>query len=271
VLLLGGSSQPIVRPTARLAGAAWTTIILHVGIAVVLTLRVPRAGPEDGAARPAEPIRTDLVWLKRPGPPTGGGLDGDGQPGRRAAAQRPGSSRMTVPVRRPPSFAGVEHPKPPLQEINLPAVPEASGLREVPGVVSPVVFSDYTTSHGPRAGPGSGDGDGDGLGKGRRGNTGDGPAGTGTGVQPPELIVQVRPEYTSAAMLARIQGVVSLEAIVMADGSVGDVRIIGSLDRDLGLDEQAIKAVKRWRFRPATRLGAAIPMFVSIEMTFSLR
>ena len=30
-----------------------------------------------------------------------------------------------------------------------------------------------------------------------------------------------------------------------------------------------IKAVKRWRFRPATRLGTAIPMFVAIEMTFS--
>jgi protein TonB len=271
VSLLEGSSQPIGPPTARVAGAAWTTIALHGGIAVVLTLWVTRADHEAAAPRPAESIRTDLVWLERPGPPTGGGRDGDGQPGRRAAAQRPGTSRMTVPVRRPPSFAGVEHPKRPLQEINVPAVPEAFGLREVPGVVSPVVFSDYTTSHGLRAGPGSGDGDDDGLGKGRRGNIGDGPAGTGGGVRPPELLVQVRPSYTSEAMLARIQGVVAIEAVVMADGSVGDVRIIRSLDRNLGLDEQAIKAVKRWRFRPAMRLGTAIPMFVAIEMTFSLR
>ena len=62
-----------------------------------------------------------------------------------------------------------------------------------------------------------------------------------------------------------------MEAVVMPDGSIGEVRIIRSLDRNLGLDEQAIKAVKRWRFRPATRLGKAIPIFVSIEMTFSLR
>jgi hypothetical protein len=73
VSLLEGLSQPIVRPTARLAGAAWTTIVLHIGIAVVLTLWVPRAGPEDAAARPAVPIRTDLVWLERSGAPTGGG------------------------------------------------------------------------------------------------------------------------------------------------------------------------------------------------------
>jgi protein TonB len=72
-------------------------------------------------------------------------------------------------------------------------------------------------------------------------------------------------------MMARIQGVVAMEAVVMADGSVGEVRIIRSLDKNLGLDEQAIKAVKGWRFRPGTRSGTAIPMFVSIEMTFSLR
>ena len=72
-------------------------------------------------------------------------------------------------------------------------------------------------------------------------------------------------------MLAKIQGVVGIEAVVMPDGSVGDVRIIRSLDRNLGLDEQAIKAVKRWRFRPATKMGTPIAMFVSVEMTFSLR
>ena len=151
-------------------------------------------------------------------------------------------------------------------------MPEASGLHEVPGVVSTLALVDYGTSQGPGIGPGSGDGlRGSGLGNGRDSNTGDGPAGTGSGVRSPELLVQVRPNYTSAAMMARVQGVVGMEAVVMPDGSVGEVRIIRSLDQNLGLDEQAIKAVKRWRFRPATRRGTAIPMFVSIEMTFSLR
>jgi TonB family protein len=90
-------------------------------------------------------------------------------------------------------------------------------------------------------------------------------------VRPPELIAQVRPQYTTAAMMARIQGVVGMEAIVLPDGSVGEVRVTRSLDQNLGLDQEAIKAVKRWRFRPATKQGTAIQMFVSIEMTFSLR
>jgi periplasmic protein TonB len=271
VSLLEGSSQPIGRPTARLAGAAWTTILLHVGIAVVLTLWVPRVDDKDAASLPAEPIRTEFVWPERPGVPTGGGRHGGEEAGPQVSAARLGAARITIPVRPPPSFAAADDREPPLQEINVPVVPEASGLREVPGVVSAVALADYAAPHGSKSGLGSSDGHGPGLDKGWGGHFGGGPPGTGTGVRPPELIVQVRPEYTSAAMLARIQGVVSLEAIVMADGSVGDVRIIGSLDRDLGLDEQAIKAVKRWRFRPATRLGTAIPMFVAIEMTFSLR
>jgi protein TonB len=85
------------------------------------------------------------------------------------------------------------------------------------------------------------------------------------------LNAQVRPQYTTAAMMARIQGVVGMEAIVMPDGSAVKVRVTRSLDQNLGLDQEAIKAVKRWRVRPATRQGAAIPMFVSIAMTFSLR
>jgi protein TonB len=157
-----------------------------------------------------------------------------------------------------------------MQEISVPALPEASGLRDVPGDVSTLSLT-ASTGSGPGSRGGSGEGDGPGLGPGRYSGTGDGPGGPGSGVQPPELVAQVRPDYTSAAMLARVQGVVGLEAVVMPDGTVGEVRIIRSLDRSFGLDQQAISAVKRWRFRPARRLGTAIPMFVSIELTFSLR
>jgi protein TonB len=72
-------------------------------------------------------------------------------------------------------------------------------------------------------------------------------------------------------MRAKIQGVVTLEAVVMPDGSVGNVQIIRSLDPTFGLDEEAKKTVRKWRFSPGSRLGQPVAVLVEIEMTFTLR
>jgi len=61
------------------------------------------------------------------------------------------------------------------------------------------------------------------------------------------------------------------ERIVRPDGSVGDVQILRSLDGVFGLDQEAIKAAKQWRFAPGTRLGEPVPVLVTIELTFTLR
>jgi TonB family protein len=60
---------------------------------------------------------------------------------------------------------------------------------------------------------------------------------------------------------------VFLEAIVLADGSIGPVRVTKSLDLDL--DQSAAAAVRRWQFKPALKDGAAVPALVEIEMSFS--
>jgi len=91
------------------------------------------------------------------------------------------------------------------------------------------------------------------------------------GVIAPKLVKDVKPNYTAAAMQAKISGDVTLEAVVLADGKVGDVRVIKSLDREYGLDDQAVTAMKAWQFKPATKDGAAIPVVVKVEMTFALR
>jgi len=49
------------------------------------------------------------------------------------------------------------------------------------------------------------------------------------------------------------------------------VRVIKSLDRTSGLDEEAMRTARQWRFRPATYQGRAVPYLVVIEMTFNLR
>ena len=57
----------------------------------------------------------------------------------------------------------------------------------------------------------------------------------------------------------------------MPDGSVGDVRVTKSLDSVFGLDQEAIKAARRWRFKPGFLQGQPVPVIITIELTFTLR
>jgi protein TonB len=93
----------------------------------------------------------------------------------------------------------------------------------------------------------------------------------GNGVSWPRLVQEVKPNYTADAMRAQVRGVVELEILVLPDGSVGRVHIVRSLDSRFGLDEEAIRAVRRWRFDPGRRLGKAVATRVGVEMAFSLR
>jgi TonB family protein len=92
----------------------------------------------------------------------------------------------------------------------------------------------------------------------------------GAGIANPKVISQVQPKYTREAMQAKIQGIVQVEAIVGPDGTVGDVRVLRSLDRDLGLDHEALAAARQWRFQPAMRDGKPVPIIVIIELQFKL-
>jgi protein TonB len=91
------------------------------------------------------------------------------------------------------------------------------------------------------------------------------------GLTPPRLVSEVKPEYTNEAKEAGIQGTVLLDAVVLEDGTVGEVRVSRSLDRVHGLDDQAIKALKQWRFEPGRKDGKAVPVRVEVEMTFTLK
>jgi outer membrane biosynthesis protein TonB len=47
--------------------------------------------------------------------------------------------------------------------------------------------------------------------------------------------------------------------------------VVRSLDPTFGLDQEAIKAARQWRFRPGRLMGEAVPVLVTIELTFTLR
>jgi protein TonB len=191
-------------------------------------------------------------------------------------AELPGREKMTLPVAATPA-AAKDTPTPPA-ELRIPAVTASAGLGELPGVLTslavPVVDS-RGSGNGPGAGTGNrtgiGGGDGAGLGDGLDAGTGGGAYEPGSGVSMPRIIHEEKPNYTGEAMRAKVQGAVLIEAIVMPDGTVGPVQITRSLDRVFGLDQEAMRTVKQWRFIPGLRGGKPVPVRVAIEMTFTLR
>jgi protein TonB len=167
-------------------------------------------------------------------------------------------------------------PTTPAPLLDIPVVSIVDGVQELPGVVTAITSAANAGNEGPGAGnnPGSGRGPGSGPGE------GSGPgqiAGLGEGYRPgndvsaPRLIREVKPGYTSEAMRARIQGTVRVQAIVAPDGSVSAARVVRSLDDRFGLDQEALKTVKQWRFRPGMLAGRAVPTVIEIELTFTLR
>ena len=85
----------------------------------------------------------------------------------------------------------------------------------------------------------------------------------------PKLVREVKPNYTMDAMREKVQGVVAMQVVVLADGSVGPVRVMRSLHRDLDLS--AMAAVRAWKFESATLNDQKIPVLVDVEMSFALR
>jgi len=92
----------------------------------------------------------------------------------------------------------------------------------------------------------------------------------GNGVSVPTLVREVKPAYTAQAIAARIQGTVLMSTVVLADGTVGDVTVVRSLDTVYGLDAQAVSAVKQWLFNPGQKDGVAVAVRVTVEMSFTL-
>jgi protein TonB len=120
-------------------------------------------------------------------------------------------------------------------------------------------------------GGGLGQGNGAGVGAGQKNGFGGGAYQVGNGVTVPEIVKQVKPNYTPDAMKAKIQGDVWLDAVVNPDGTVSDVRVSRSLDKS-GLDQQAMIAARKWLFRPAhDRNGKPVPVVISIVLEFRLR
>jgi protein TonB len=261
----------------RAGNATLVSFGVHV-FAVLLVLFAVANPPNIAAPPPRTELPRDIVWLDRPGPGGGGGGGGNRMKEPPRQAELKGEQKITVPtVAQPKPQLTKPQDTPPPAQLEIPAMQTATGVMEMPGVISsvPTVSPSLGSGSGGGAGTGRGtgigSGTGSGLGEGYGGGFGGGAYRPGNGVESPTILHEKKPDYTADAMRLKVQGVVEVEAIVETDGSVGQVRIVRSLDDRWGLDQKALEAVRQWRFRPGTRQGKPVPVLVNIELTFSIR
>jgi periplasmic protein TonB len=243
----------------RLGGAFGVSAILHVSLAVVaivmLTTESARA-PDD-----TPPFPTKFVFISSPGSGGGGGGNPTPAPPRQALEIPPHRPSAPVPV----TPVVTSPPPEPTPVLDVQVETDAAKLLRAAGLSVTALAAPGGDGRGPTAGPGRGRG----VGPGEEHGFGDAiPA--GGDVTAPVLVKRVDPRYTSEAMVTKITGAVVLEAVVRADGSVGAVRVVKSLDSKLGLDLAAIAAAKEWVFKPGTRRGQAVDVIVTLILEFRL-
>jgi len=121
----------------------------------------------------------------------------------------------------------------------------------------------------PGAGGGSGGGPGGNGSGGEGGNCIGANCGGGVGITQPIPIYDPDPEYSDAARKAKFQGTCTVQVVIGADGTVSHPTVVEPLG--LGLDQKAIEAVLKWRFRPARdKDGRPVAVTANIEVNFRL-
>ena len=256
--------------SAKSKVGAGTSILTHIALIAVVLLII-RFAPQVLPPEISEQLNIDMVaFLPIPGPGGGGGGGGDPKPEPpRKAQDEQKKDPISVPVQKAPDPTPEQPKEPPPLEPIVPFTPMSSAELTLPGVVSQSAPTTGGAGSGP--GTGAGSGQGSGMGPGYGGGFGGGAYRPGSGITLPTVLREVKPAYTADAMRAKVQGSVWLECIVMPDGSVGEVKVTRSLDPIFGLDQEAIKAAKMWKFRPGMRQGEPVPVIITIELTFTLR
>jgi protein TonB len=151
-------------------------------------------------------------------------------------------------------------------DIKLPDDPSLPNI----GVHNSTNITLTPSSPGGRNGFGTGPYSGDGPGGGN--DHGPGFNGIGTpgigGVSNPVPLVTPEAEFSDEARRQKYQGACLVTIIVDSKGNPQNPRIARALG--MGLDEKALEAVRRYRFKPAMKDGKPVPVMITVEVNFRL-
>jgi len=237
------------------------SVLIHVAV-VTLLLAAGSLPPVQKAMKEFVPLFAPDLKPLQPKPKVEQSKGGGGSP------QKTAETKGELPKVAPKSFV------PPIRPQDDPK------LALSPTIVAPDMPNISSTNYGnPLAGlgissvgngigTGIGGGTGPGVGPGRGGGFGGFAYKIGGGVSAPVPVFKPEPEYSEEARKAKWQGAVLLELVVDADGVPQNIKVIRSLG--LGLDQKAIEAVQKWRFKPGQKDGKAVPVSANIEVNFRL-
>jgi protein TonB len=281
-MLLQPQSASASASSERLRGAFGASLLSHAAIAWLLYVLMTLPMPASRLAEEPRKALEGLIFMDRPGPAGGGGGGGNRSttPPRRLETRGPDSMAvplMKTPTLTPPHEIPQDQQTPPMALV-MPVKAMDAGQIPAAGVLdnanlAPTVSQGSGRNGGAGTGDngGSGPGTNQGWGPGRDGGVGGDVYQVGSGIASPVLIREVKPAYTPDAMRARIQGDVWISAVVLPDGTVTRLRVVRSLDRSFGLDEEALKAVQQWRFKPGTRQGRPVAVQIDVSVGFGMR
>jgi TonB family protein len=245
------------------------SLLVHVGVIALLFL-VFRSTIMP-AKKPVSGVIVYMPEYKPKLPPAAEKAGGGGGGGQKAPTP---VSRGQAPKFDRKVF---EPPKQSIPKPQLPVVPTITAQApqiQAPDYADPLSkmtdFSGGQGTHGLGSGTGGGigSGKGDGYGPGEGGGMGGGAYRIGGDVSAPTLISKVEPEYSEEARKAKYSGTVLLSIVVDEHGLPRDIHVIRPLG--LGLDEKAIEAVMKWRFRPGLKGGRPVATQAQVEVNFRL-
>jgi len=254
------------------------SLAIHATFIVLVATLATSKTVQEQVKKHVQLIAPDIAPYMPKAPPKketmgGGGGGGDRSPLPASKGKLPKFS----PRQFTPPMAVVNNPNPKLvMDPSLVIQPDAS----LPNVNMPT-WGDPLAKIGPPSngtgsgggigsgsGGGVGSGKGPGFGPGEGGNTGGGVYRIGGGVSQPTLLFKVEPEYSEEARKAKYQGTVVLYVEVDPTGKARNLRVVRSLG--LGLDEKAIEAVNKWKFKPGLKDGKPVTVAATIEVNFRL-
>ena len=248
--------------------SALSTVGIHI-LAIALLFLIFRVTPAGKAFQKVITLYAPLhAYQPPPQKDIGGGGGGGG------ARQQTPVSRGAPPPPAPKQF------QPPAMAVPQPKLPLAPTITaEAPKLDAPQYgdprspdllnsLGQGINGMGKGSGGGVGNGNGNGYGDGSGGGMGGGVYRIGGGVSAPMVLSKTEPEYSEEARKAKYQGTVVLMIIVNEHGLPQDIRVVRPLG--LGLDEKAIEAVQKWRFRPAMKDGHPVKVEATVEVNFRL-